>query len=187
MTTNPKRNGIDSYSKAIDAISEFDDETLESLLDSGLSEFHRGPWSLLNEAAYCGNPSAIRILASKGADVEFASGAKNSTPVFSAVLGLRPGRKVECLNALALFGADLNAVNSEGDSLMHVAAKLSTTTADVVVSLYRLGANPSSLNRKGQTPLDCSTRSQVATALRDVIDGCFDKSDSNRPAWKNSF
>ena len=79
-----------------------------------------------------GNENIVRALIEGGADVN-ARDSKNRTPLFYV-------RNARCIDLLVGAGANVNAINQRGESVLYCACYDSTTEADVTLALLRAGA-----------------------------------------------
>jgi ankyrin repeat protein len=111
-------------------------------------------------AAEVGNAAAVRVLASKGADIGVKTN-QNTTPLMVAagvghfeddreVLATRSGRR-ETAKLLVELGADVNAVGENGWTALHGAAY--TGSDDTIQLLVEHGASIDKMDRFGQTAL----------------------------------
>ena len=159
---------------------------LEARNDRGLTPLHSAVSNL--------NPAAVTALLNEGADVEADAGGHRGTPLIHAtwrITGLRDNRNaatMAIIDALLAAGADVNAVDEDGDTpLVNVLRNgligLNTnerhrgtnTTADSVVhlamKLLEAGANPGAQRVGRHAPLHEAARygtPAIAQALLDA-------------------
>jgi ankyrin repeat protein len=108
-----------------------------------------GGWPALHLAAYFGSLRSLEVLVKAGADIELCSQNDNAnTPLHAAVAGGQPAS----VKALVAAGANMFATYFHGTSVLHEAAFLGRD--DLVELLISLGAKPSVINDKGETPAD---------------------------------
>jgi uncharacterized protein len=99
----------------------------------------------------------MKLLAASGADVN-SSLVDGTTPVMAAARrqgregrGLAESRIVEAMKLAIELGSKLDAVDSNGDTALHIAAVRRLDT--VVQFLVKAGAPINAANNQGQTPL----------------------------------
>ena len=150
-------------------------EVLALLLDAGAdpgalawrSERHPYQWSgnvtpLYDAARNNSNAEVVATLVAAGADVDghgalltfpprqqaMPAPGRHLTPIFLAVRTLQHPTTIE---ALARAGADLELTDSDGRTVLHIAA---INYPAVFPLLLRVGANPDALDAEGRTPMD---------------------------------
>jgi len=125
----------------------------------------------LLRAAKSGDVEMMKLLLAAGADPKAALANTNAL-MFAAGFGWRDGSPIapsydqgspeEATQAIALLldlGLDLNAVNDNGDTALHVAAT-GRGSPEIVRFLIARGANPQAKNKRGQTPLAAAMASR---------------------------
>ena len=114
----------------------------------------------IHRAAYYGNIDTVEKLIQTGQDINCRN-RKGNTPLMMALLGTSNKKtKGKLLNFLLNHGADVNAVNEDGDSTLHVA--INASSKKFVESLLNSGADNTLVNTSGQTA------SQLAYQLGNV-------------------
>jgi uncharacterized protein len=122
-------------------------------------------------AAKSGDVEVMKLLFAAGANPN-ATLANTTALMFAAGFGWRDGSPIapsydqgspqEATDAIALLldlGLDLNAVNDNGDTALHVAAT-GRASVDIVRFLVARGASLQAKNKRGQTPLAAATASR---------------------------
>lgn len=109
----------------------------------------------LHEAAISSAEEAVRVLISRGANVN-AQGDSRRTPIMYAVLG----GSVNIIEILVKAGADYKMTNVDGSTLLHVAAMFDRLPA--LKKLVSLGLDPNMMDDNGCTPLDIAAHSSPA-------------------------
>jgi ankyrin repeat protein len=122
-------------------------------------------------AAKSGDVEMMKLLLAAGADPK-ATLANTTALMFAAGFGWRDGSPIapsfdqgspeEATEAIALMldlGLDINAVNDNGDTALHVAAT-GRGSPQIVRFLIARGANLQAKNKRGQTPLAAATASR---------------------------
>jgi ankyrin repeat protein len=95
------------------------------------------------------------VLACEEASVEIVNlllenGAHDSTAIIKA-------KNMQIIDRLLQHGADINAADSKGNTLLHSACNsYSDHQVDMVTKLIELGANSNARNKDGETPLFCA-------------------------------
>jgi ankyrin repeat protein len=134
--------------------------TLQRAHTPGEPALHTGSTSLMR-AAKNGDAAAIRLLLEHGANPNAQQ--KNGTTALMLAAGLGRGtgaftkdyateaELLESVKLLVAAGADVNAVNDEGDSPLHYGAQASD---DIVKFLADKGAKLDAKDKKGRTPVE---------------------------------
>ena len=157
------------------AASRAPDPVLETLLDAGAKVDSKG-LPVLMQPAYKGWVDRVRLLVSRGADVN-ARLADGSSVLHSAMAGNRNG---DIISLLLAKGADPNAKDEDGNTPLHVIGSdrpgnagsaagyelIPGSTARAIDLLLKAGANPGAKNKQGRTPLDVHRRRDFAPMLR---------------------
>jgi ankyrin repeat protein len=155
-------------------IREDRDDLIPVLLDSGadinirIKSDSRSPYELhyLHIAAQLGNPKCIIAMhtwAAQHPEVKFDLEVKfeadhGSTPLFQAAAA----KKLECVKTLQKLGANINAQNNDGNTILHYAVTNKNkflSTGD----LLPLGADMNIPNKEGKTPKDLLQKQIAAT------------------------
>jgi ankyrin repeat protein len=101
----------------------------------------------LQEAFSIGSWDAANLLLDKGARLDVRD-TLGRTPIFDCVPHGCPA-----LDRLISLGADINAIDKEGNSLLHLAAQSNTSNAELISKLIARGCSISLKNKAGRTPL----------------------------------
>lgn len=101
----------------------------------------------LQEAFAASAWDVASVLLDKGARLDVRD-TLGRTPVFDCVL-----RACPILDRLVASGADIGAVDKEGNTLLHLAAQTNTNNADLTSDLIARGAPLKLKNKAGKTPL----------------------------------
>lgn len=120
--------------------------TVDSLLDQGLDLEARdknGDTSL-HRAAAGGTPAMIQRLVDRGADLS-ALNNRNQTPL---LVSLAAQTSLEVPSILIKNGSNINAVDKEGNTVLHYACD-----ASLVQILVESGGQVNAVNKRGHTPL----------------------------------
>jgi ankyrin repeat protein len=112
-------------------------DTFPLLLAKAAGVGHRDSsgWTPLHSAASSANPTAIRLLVEKGADVNVRTTAPGPEGVSDEVAGTTPlsivarDRQIAGAATLCALGADPDLANSTGESARQVAARVATSKA----------------------------------------------------------
>lgn len=118
-----------------------------------LLEHGANPSSAVHAAATEGHADALALLLAHGADINHR--LDGQTPLQQMICFKRP----RLLGPILEAGADPNAVDPDGCTTLHLAVRAGLRT-EALAMLLRHDADPSLLNRDGQTPRD------MALALR---------------------
>ena len=115
--------------------------------------------SAVELAARHGHSHVIQVLLNFGASVEDA-GSRGCPPLLSAVAG----GHLDCVNDLLTWGADIHAIDTNEDTVLHAVSNASHPQDPVAVArlLLRKGADPTKRNERGLLPIDLAmpTRNQ---------------------------
>jgi len=123
-----KKGLIKDIDAALDAAAEKGNKKIvELLLEKGADISYRDSYKRtpLMEAARCNSPDTVRVLISKGSDVN-ATGRDGDTALMFAVLGARyvsPDQCAATLKELIKAGADVSIKNKKGMTPYQVAVK----------------------------------------------------------------
>ncbi|KTF85204.1 hypothetical protein cypCar_00024574, partial [Cyprinus carpio] len=122
--------------------------------------FDDGGWTAMIWATEYKHVDQVKLLLSKGADINIRDKEENICLHWAAFSGC-----VEIAEILLDAKCDLNAVNIHGDSPMHIASRESRL--DCVNLFLSRGADISLKNKEGETPMECcSLNSKVWSALQ---------------------
>ena len=137
---------------------------LRERLDRGASHDERSTTgaSLLHLAAYCDQAGSVRLLVSRGADLEARDPHTSGTPLVWAALG----RGVGALRLLLDLGADWAAENRWGETALVLAVR--SGRADAVALLLEAGGSARG-EWQGKSLLELAVargHGDVATVLR---------------------
>eukprot|EP00002_Diphylleia_rotans_P039750 TRINITY_DN9294_c0_g1_i1.p1 TRINITY_DN9294_c0_g1~~TRINITY_DN9294_c0_g1_i1.p1 ORF type:complete len:1056 (+),score=235.02 TRINITY_DN9294_c0_g1_i1:54-3221(+) len=105
-----------------------------------------------------GHAEAVQILLKHKASTEVIGPKNNWTPLFYAM----EAKAISCIHHLVAAGANIRALASNGDTLLHLAARIDYE--DVVGLLVDKGLLPDHANFNGETPLSIA---QVASKIDD--------------------
>ena len=105
-------------------------------------------WTLLHAAAYSGNVELVKLLISRGADIDAITNTKyKNTPLQTAML---TGQSAVA-RVLVEAGADVNHRQWEGFTVLHDAARQGD--ADLVRFFIKRGADVNARTIRGETPV----------------------------------
>lgn len=113
--------------------------------------------TVIHLAAMATDPVHLRLLLAQGADPNVRASITGATPLASA---LRGGRGAQFADLLAA-GADPNAADRDGNTLLHQAAKYNDAAR--VLALLKAGAHPTATNAQHVTfqPFLFRTREEI--------------------------
>ena len=169
-------------------------EIVKLLLDRGASLSTKSPSTVgyatpLSEAASIGDDVLLRMLIERGADVKSAGRpalasayrakcakcveillehADRQTVSIAAVLFAPPGGDASAIRSLLDRGADANARDPHGNTLLTLAANSDAISVDTVKSLIERGADLNAKDAEGRTALDCA-KTRGSTAVVDLL------------------
>nr|HEV7953661.1 ankyrin repeat domain-containing protein [Candidatus Acidoferrales bacterium] len=164
------------------------------LLDHGANPSAHSPslagdMTPLAEAAYVGDETVLRILLARGADVKaagpnplgfaivsrcsgctdlFMGSAEKDDLSLQALLDSPPLNDTRAVNALLDHGANVNAKDPDGNTLLMLVSACDEATPDTVKRLIAGGADVNAKNPRGQTALDFA-RARGKTAVVDLL------------------
>jgi len=164
------------------------------LLDHGANPSAHSPalggvMTPLAEAAYVGDETVLRMLAARGADVkgagpnplEFAivarcagcidllmGSAEKDDLSLQALLDSPPLENTRAINSLLDHGADVNAKDPDGNTLLMLVAACDEASIETVKRLIAGGADVNAKNPRGQVALDFA-RARGKTAVVDLL------------------
>lgn len=148
--------------KAIDAGRRDELSSLLDDLDAALSQQQKD--DLL---VYCldqRRPFAAQELMFAGANPNITQGDE-AVPLLS---GMIARAQFEEAVMLTVMGADVNALDAEGNSPAHFAAGLNVPASAILEFLKNKGADLERKNKHGKTPMDALKYTDNKTAIRDV-------------------
>ncbi|HWO01122.1 MAG TPA: ankyrin repeat domain-containing protein [Blastocatellia bacterium] len=169
-------------------------EIVKLLLGRGASLSTKSPSTVgyatpLSEAAGIGDDALLRMLIEGGADVKGAGRqalasahrakctkcleillehADRQTASIAAVLFATPGGDASAVKALLDRGADANARDPHGNTLLALAANSDAIPVETVKSLIERGADLNAKDADGRTALDCA-KLRGSTAVVDLL------------------
>jgi ankyrin repeat protein len=126
-----------------------------------------GAPSLLDTAESGDHDAAMRLLSTKGADVN-ATGADGSTAIMYAAAN----GDLELVRALIKAGANVKAKNQFGTSALTEAAIIGS--APIIEALLKAGADPNFKTPNGETPLMAVARTGKVDAAKALLDAGAD-------------
>ncbi|VUC29505.1 unnamed protein product [Clonostachys rosea] len=115
---------------------------------------------------YSDAPACIPLLVDEGGANIDARDIYGNTPLLHALANDNMKHKVPFL---LKCGADARVVNSDGDSTLHVALSKHSGTLEIAQALLDGGVEPDKRNRKGETALMLSSRSEDAEKIWDML------------------
>lgn len=131
-----------------------------------LCEFGSDPSSYISGhsaveiAAKNGQKKVMQVLISFGATVD-DKGVKACPPILSAVAN----NHINCVEELLLLGADIDAVDINQDSCLHIATRLEDPI-EMITLLLNKGADGECQNNQGLTPLDAAVLTKDIQLIR---------------------
>jgi ankyrin repeat protein len=170
-------------------------EIVKLLLDRGASISTKSPSTVgyatpLSEAAGIGDEALLRLLIERGADVKAAGRqalasahrakctkcleillehADRQTVTIAATLFSPPGGDASAVKALLDRGADANARDPHGNTLLALAANSDAIPVETVRSLIDRGADLNAKDAYGKTALDCA-KLRGSTAVVELLE-----------------
>ncbi|KAI1083022.1 ankyrin repeat-containing domain protein [Whalleya microplaca] len=149
---------------------------VQVLLDRGANPDHiavkSARYRALHIAARDANEPLVRILLEAGAseNARLDQSMGGDTPLHLAVSSSQKGSQyVRAARTLLEFGAEVNALNENGNTPLLMAINLKEQNEDMVKTLLEFGADPDKLDSNGHSPLyhSISKNSPVAEYLWD--------------------
>jgi ankyrin repeat protein len=164
------------------------------LLDHGANPSAHSPWfngdmTPLTEAAYAGDESVLRMLLARGADVKaagpnplvmaivsrcsgcvdlFMGSTEKDEFSLQALLDSPPLNDTRAVNSLLDHGANVNAKDPDGNTLLMLVSACDEASPDTVKRLIAGGADVNAKNPRGQTALDFA-RARGKNAVADLL------------------
>jgi hypothetical protein len=149
------------------AVSFGNDSILKMLLDAGIEinalfepygDFNhrdlgikRGYSALVSVLCDCPSLSTAGYLISKGADIHWRSVYMNNTILMEYVLSNESSYNEREVEFIVSSGVDVNAVNDDGNTALHLAIRAGSSKAEVISHLINRGADPHIKNNEGYT------------------------------------
>jgi ankyrin repeat protein len=140
------------FSEIIGAVYRRDYTALDELTPDEVNASDEDGRSLLMHAvlAMPPDPSVVKLLIDRGADVNAADGLHKSTSLhFAASFG-----RHDLVTALLDAGAEVDPMDSFGNTPLWEAAMRPKSTGAVIKELLRRGADPQKKNYQGVSPFD---------------------------------
>jgi len=141
---------------------------LKRVYDAGDNRLGEGATAFMRAARKC-DVAVMTMLLKAGADATLAQKSGN-TPLMLAAGAVSTGgdenERVSEQDAIAAIslglnaGLDVNAVNTNGDTVMHAAATTAGGLRDLIRFLARSGARLDIKNKAGRTPLEAAERAR---------------------------
>lgn len=142
--------------RQVEALTAKDSAVVEAVADDGFHPLHL--------AAYFGQPAVVRVLISRGAEVNAtAANPSQVRPIHSAIAA----RQLESMRLLLEAGAHPNVQQEGGWTPLHSAAHQGNREAVELLLTY--GANPAQQSDNGRTPADMAAEAgqqDLAAMLR---------------------
>lgn len=141
-------------------------EVLDAYSDV-LNAYNRDGWTTLQVASYSGQPEAVRFLLTRGANIHAPSqNEMATTALHCAVTGWQAGRRAGVAAILLDRGGDLEATDSRGNTVLHLATR--EGTRETLELLLHRGANVNARRKDGATPLAAALK-DGQTAVADLL------------------
>lgn len=107
----------------------------------------------------------VTFLLEKGADVNVQPLGHPPLPIFFKCIFCK---NVELITLLVQYGADINGVNYEGDTILHKKFKIGSDYYNLkfIKALLALGADLDKKNADGKTPVDLAKENNQESALK---------------------
>ncbi|XP_044759022.1 ankyrin-3-like [Coccinella septempunctata] len=137
------------------------------LLDEGADVKLKDPVgnSCLHYAVVCGNYESIRHLVMYGADLEQENIRNGYKPIHLCL----SENKEKCLEELLKHGAQVNAVDSSKNTLLHLVLKFTPKDLDFIEKLLNYGFDPNITNITGNNCLHIIAASRSCTATESLL------------------
>ena len=113
-----------------------------------------------------GDAELVSALLDGGADPNLADTLEGDTPLMSAAR--YHAYETSMIDALLAKGADMEKVNKNGDTALHVAA--SAGAAITAAYLIKRGANFKAKDRKGRTPMDIAPDAATKSSMQEAVE-----------------
>lgn len=132
-------------------------DVLRELLEHGVDadDCDSDMWTALHCAVESEKPQAVEVLLEAEADVDFAEGDHEWTRLMQTCNRRPNTRTMQVALALLKGGADTGAIDTEGNSALHIAALHDTSAGsnpELVDLLLRWGADETASNLNGDNP-----------------------------------
>jgi len=86
------------------------------------------------------------------------------------IIALRYGYyRLECADTLIKSGADINATNSKGKSILHIAVQ-ENANVEIVRFLLKSGVNVNAVDLENRTALEYTENTTYTTILKGYVD-----------------
>ncbi|XP_077297680.1 uncharacterized protein LOC143919303 [Arctopsyche grandis] len=146
-------------------------EVLRFLINKGVELNYKNSHNetLLHVAAKGGNVKILQLLINKGLDLNIADN-DGETPIFCAA-SFRRGR-TEALRLLLKSGANPNALNSRGQTILHTLA--GCDALEQFKLLLSEGVDPNTRDKNGRSPLHCAAMCGNVTIMQLLLDKGLD-------------
>ena len=137
------------------------EEAVKVLLEAGADMMARDNVgrTCIHLAAFKNNINIIRLLVSKGMDVNIQTSISGHTPLHMVCMVSPSNNKVETARVLLELGADINAQDGMGNTPLHQACR-DRMNPGLIRFLIANGANVRALNSQAHTPFDIATEVQ---------------------------
>jgi len=112
----------------------------------------------------------VKLLIREGADIRdirSSTPAQEQPPLTHRIF---PGNYAELLSILHAAGADLDAIDNNGVTAMHIAASKAATTKTDIKALLELGADPNLMDVAGRRPIDIVVNNFYSSSTYEVLD-----------------
>lgn len=193
------------------ATANDDASVIALLVDAGAElEARNDRWGFtpLHSAISNGNLGAVTVLLAAGANIEADAGGMWGTPLISAAVRIsgssnnRNAATMAMIDALLAAGADVNAVDEDGDTpLLNVLRRgriglystnerlrgteaIADSVVDLALKLLEAGADPGAQGARGQTPLHAAAAYTTPVLVQALLDAGADP--GVRSEWSGS-
>ncbi len=154
-------------------------DALNQSIKNGSSPNSLGPmgFGALHWAAREGHAAIVKSLLEHGANPDLKALGTSWVPLFEAA----ERGHILVAHTLLQGGADLHALNAEGQGALHIA--IASAQSDMALALLDMGASPNALDSTHQSPLFAAARAGLADVSKALLDRGVDLNTPTLDGW----